>query len=72
MAQYITAHEAKRLRQARNTIRGYARRSARGSEIDRARYERAVALVAAHRLSGAQIRHDGKSQPLPINNALDV
>lgn len=65
----ITAGEAARLRQARNEVRHFERRMAEHpdkAQIIQARYERAVALLAAHRLNGDVINHDAKSLPTPI------
>lgn len=66
--QYITADEAARLRQARNTVRHYEKRLQAGEKlaIHRARYEKALAALVAHKLSGKLIRHDAKSQPQPV------
>ena len=59
-AQELNAREAKRLRNARNTIRHFERRKAvltgKKLAIEQRRFERACALVAKWRLEGRQPR----------------
>lgn len=74
MSEYVTAKEAAKLRHARNEVRHYALRLASQPEketIIRARYERAIALLVAHKLSGKQIQHDHASIPQPLDISLN-
>lgn len=70
MNDFLTAKQARELRHARNEVRHYKRRLSEHpekAEVLKARYERAVALLATFRLSGQQIHHDAKSQPKPVS-----